>query len=203
MEKKHTKGGEFIIKDTEAADIFIPEEFDEEQLMIKKTCEDFLQAEVNPNLDRIDKLEEGLMPSLLDKAGELGLLAVSIPEEYGGFGKNFNTSMLVADIVGAGHSFAVAISAHTGIGTLPILYYGNEAQKTKYIPKLASGEWKASYCLTEPNSGSDANSGRTKAVLNIKFKSSLDRHYYSLIVYDMIAIESVFHKGLFLYNRSI
>ena len=166
MEKKHTKGGEFIIKDTEAADIFIPEEFDEEQLMIKKTCEDFLQAEVSPNLDRIDKLEEGLMPSLLDKAGELGLLAVSIPEEYGGFGKNFNTSMLVADIVGAGHSFAVAISAHTGIGTLPILYYGNEAQKTKYIPKLASGEWKASYCLTEPNSGSDANSGRTKAVLN-------------------------------------
>ena len=166
MEKKHTKGGEFIIKDTEAADIFIPEEFDEEQLMIKKTCEDFLQTEVNPNLDRIDKLEEGLMPSLLDKAGELGLLAVSIPEEYGGFGKNFNTSMLVADIVGAGHSFAVAISAHTGIGTLPILYYGNEAQKTKYVPKLASGEWKASYCLTEPNSGSDANSGRTKAVLN-------------------------------------
>jgi alkylation response protein AidB-like acyl-CoA dehydrogenase len=166
MEKTHTKGGEFIIKDTEAADIFIPEEFDEEQLMIKKTCEDFLQTEVNPNLDRIDKLEEGLMPSLLDKAGELGLLAVSIPEEYGGFGKNFNTSMLVADIVGAGHSFAVAISAHTGIGTLPILYYGNEAQKTKYIPKLASGKWKASYCLTEPNSGSDANSGRTKAVLN-------------------------------------
>ena len=166
MKKTHTKGGEFIIKDTEAADIFIPEEFDEEQLMIKKTCEDFLQAEVNPNLDRIDKLEEGLMPSLLDKAGELGLLAVSIPEEYGGFGKNFNTSMLVADIVGAGHSFAVAISAHTGIGTLPILYYGNEAQKTKYVPKLASGEWKASYCLTEPNSGSDANSGRTKAVLN-------------------------------------
>jgi alkylation response protein AidB-like acyl-CoA dehydrogenase len=166
MEKTHTKGGEFIIKDTEAADIFIPEEFDDEQLMIKKTCEDFLQTEVNPNLDRIDKLEEGLMPSLLDKAGELGLLAVSIPEEYGGFGKNFNTSMLVADIVGAGHSFAVAISAHTGIGTLPILYYGNEAQKTKYVPKLASGEWKASYCLTEPNSGSDANSGRTKAVLN-------------------------------------
>lgn len=164
--KQAIKGGEFIIKETEAADVFIPEEFDEEQLMIKKTCEDFLEAEVYPNLDRIDKLEEGLMPNLLDKAGELGLLAVSIPEAYGGFGKNFNTSMLVADILGAGHSFAVAISAHTGIGTLPILYYGNEAQKAKYIPKLASGEWKASYCLTEPNSGSDANSGRTKAVLN-------------------------------------
>ena len=166
IEKKSIKGGEFIITETDFQDVFIPEEFDEEQLMIKKTCEDFLQAEVFPNLDRIDKLEEGLMPSLMDKAGELGLLAVSIPEEYGGFGKNFNTSMLVADAVGAGHSFAVALSAHTGIGTLPILYYGNEEQKAKYIPKLASGEWKAAYCLTEPNSGSDANSGRTKAKLN-------------------------------------
>lgn len=166
IEKKSITGGEFIITETDFQDVFIPEEFDEEQLMIKKTCEDFLQAEVFPNLDRIDKLEEGLMPSLMDKAGELGLLAVSIPEEYGGFGKNFNTSMLVADAVGAGHSFAVALSAHTGIGTLPILYYGNEEQKAKYIPKLASGEWKAAYCLTEPNSGSDANSGRTKAKLN-------------------------------------
>lgn len=165
-EKKSIKGGEFIISETDFQDVFIPEEFDEEQLMIKKTCEDFLAAEVLPHLDRIDKLEEGLMPTLMDKAGELGLLAVSIPEEYGGFGKNFNTSMLVADTIGAGHSFAVALSAHTGIGTLPILYYGNKAQKDKYIPKLASGEWKASYCLTEPNSGSDANSGRTKAVLN-------------------------------------
>lgn len=165
-EKKTTKGGEFIITETDFQDVFIPEEFDEEQLMIKKTCEDFLTAEVYPNLDRIDKLEKGLMPSLMDKAGELGLLAVSIPEEYGGFGKNFNTSMLVADIIGSGHSFAVALSAHTGIGTLPILYYGNEEQKAKYIPKLATGEWKASYCLTEPNSGSDANSGKTKAVLN-------------------------------------
>jgi alkylation response protein AidB-like acyl-CoA dehydrogenase len=165
-EKKSMKGGEFIISETDFQDVFIPEEFDEEQLMIKKTCEDFLAAEVLPNLDRIDKLEEGLMPALMDKAGELGLLAVSIPEEYGGFGKNFNTSMLVADTIGAGHSFAVALSAHTGIGTLPILYYGNKVQKDKYIPKLASGEWKASYCLTEPNSGSDANSGRTKAVLN-------------------------------------
>ncbi len=166
MQKKTIKGGEFIISDTDFKDVFIPEEFDEESLMIKKTCEDFLQAEVTPNLDRIDKQEEGLMESLMDKAGELGLLAVSIPEEYGGFGKNFNTSMLVTDAIGAGHSFAVALSAHTGIGTLPILYYGNKEQKDKYIPKLASGEWKASYCLTEPNAGSDANSGKTKAVLN-------------------------------------
>lgn len=163
---KSIKGGEFIIKETLAQDIFIPEEFDEEQLMIKKTCEDFLENEVYPNLDRIDKQEEGLMQTLMDKAGDLGLLAVSIPEEYGGFGKNFNTSMLVADAIGPGCSFAVALSAHTGIGTLPILYYGNAEQKAKYIPKLASGEWKAAYCLTEPNSGSDANSGRTKAKLN-------------------------------------
>ena len=163
---KSIRGGEFIIRETSFEDIFIPEEFDEEQLMIKKTCEDFLEAEVFPNLDRIDSQEEGLMPALMDKAGQLGLLAVSIPEEYGGFGKNFNTSMLVADCVGPGHSFAVALSAHTGIGTLPILYYGNREQKDKYIPKLATGEWKAAYCLTEPNSGSDANSGRTKAKLN-------------------------------------
>ena len=165
---KAIKGGEFIIRETSCEDIFIPEEFDEEQLMIKKTCEDFLESEVFPNLDRIDKLEAGLMPHLMDKAGELGLLAVSIPEEYSGFGKNFNTSMLVADVIGAGHSFAVALSAHTGIGTLPILYYGNESQKAKYVPKLGTGEWKASYCLTEPNSGSDANSGNTKAKLNAK-----------------------------------
>jgi len=166
LKNRSIRGGEFIIRETACEDIFIPEEFDEEQLMIKKTCEDFLESEVYDNLDRIDKLEEGLMVSLMDKAGELGLLAVSIPEEYGGFGKNFNTSMLVADTVGPGCSFAVALSAHTGIGTLPILYYGNKEQKDKYIPKLASGEWKASYCLTEPNSGSDANAGRTKAVLN-------------------------------------
>lgn len=163
---KAIKGGEFVIRETSCLDVFIPEEFDEEQLMIQKTCEDFLAAEVFPNLDRIDSQEEGLMVSLLDKAGELGILGVSIPEQYGGFGKNFNTSMLVTDVVGAGHSFAVALSAHTGIGTLPILYYGNERQKQKYIPKLSTGELKAAYCLTEPNSGSDANSGTTSATLN-------------------------------------
>ncbi|WP_130858346.1 acyl-CoA dehydrogenase family protein [Olivibacter jilunii] len=164
--KRAIKGGEFVIKETRYEDVFIPEEFDEEQLMIKKTCQDFLQTEVTPNLERIDNQEEGLMQTLLDKAGELGLLGVSIPEEYGGFGKNFNTSMLVTDAVGAGHSFAVALSAHTGIGTLPILYYGNTEQKQKYIPKLATGAYKAAYCLTEPNAGSDANSGRTTAKLN-------------------------------------
>ncbi len=172
-DKVTVKGGEFLIKDTTWQDVFIPEEFDEEQQMIAQTCRDFLAAEVYPNLERIDKLEEGLMPSLLTKAGELGILGVSIPEEFGGFGKNFNTSMLVADVIGAGHSFAVALSAHTGIGTLPILYYGSEEQKAKYIPKLGTGEWKAAYCLTEPNSGSDANSGKTKAVLSADGKHYL------------------------------
>ncbi|MGV6946899.1 acyl-CoA dehydrogenase family protein [Sphingobacterium kyonggiense] len=160
------KGGEFVIRETSYQDIFIPEEFDEEAKMIRQTCVDFLDSEVLNKLDRIDAQEEGLMQSLMDKSGELGMLGVSIPEEYGGFGKNFNTSMLVADAVGGGFSFAVALSAHTGIGTLPILYYGNAEQKAKYVPKLATGEWKAAYCLTEPNSGSDANSGRTSAKLN-------------------------------------
>ena len=160
------KGGEFVIRETPYTDVFIPEEFDEEAKMIRQTCRDFLDSEVLNKLERIDAQEEGLMQDLLNKAGELGMLGVSIPEEYGGFGKNFNTSMLVADAVGGGYSFAVALSAHTGIGTLPILYYGNDAQKQKYIPKLTTGEWKAAYCLTEPNAGSDANSGRTSAKLN-------------------------------------
>lgn len=133
--KKTIKGGEFVIRETAYTDIFIPEEFDEEAKMIRQTCLDFLEAEVLDNLDRIDAQEEGLMQSLMDKAGELGMLGVSIPEEYGGFGKNFNTSMLVAEAVGGGFSFAVALSAHTGIGTLPILYYGNAEQKNQIYPQ--------------------------------------------------------------------
>ena len=165
--KKAIKGGEFLIRETQAHEIFIPEEFNEEQRMIAQTCKDFLKQEVYPRLDEIDSQKDpNLMPSLLDKAGELGLLGTSVPQELGGFGMDFNTTMLVAETLGAGYSFAVAISAHTGIGTLPILYYGNDAQKKKYIPNLASGKWKAAYCLTEPDSGSDANSGKTKAVLS-------------------------------------
>ena len=164
---KAIKGGEFLIKETEAGQVFIPEEFTEEQQMVRQTCVDFLKTEIYPRLNEIDAAKSpDLMASLMDKAGELGLLGTSIPEEYGGYGMNFNTSMLVTDAVGAGHSFAVALSAHTGIGTLPILYYGNDAQKAQYLPKLASGEWKAAYCLTEPDSGSDANSGKSKAVLS-------------------------------------
>src|SRR6201988_2791336 len=161
-----TKGGEFLIKETDAQDIFIPEQWTEEQLMMKHTCEEFIDHDVIPHLDRIDNQEEGLMPSLLEKAGSLGLLSISIPENLGGLGFDFVTSMLTTEVIGAGHSVAVALSAHSGIGTLPILYYGNEEQKKKYIPKLASGEWKACYCLTEPGSGSDANSGKTSAKLS-------------------------------------
>ena len=163
--KKALMGGEFLVRETEASDIFVPEEYDEEQLMIVQSSKDFLEQEVYPKLDRIDALEEGLMPELVTKAGELGLLGISVPEELGGFGKNFVTSMLASEATGAGHSFSVAVSAHSGIGTLPILYYGNEEQKAKYIPKLATGEFKGAYCLTEPGSGSDANSGKTKAKL--------------------------------------
>ena len=164
-ETKALKGGEFIIRDTKPEQIFIPEEWTEEQEMIAKMCDDFIAQEIEPNLDRIDAMEEGLMPSLLDKAGELGLLSLSVPEDLGGMGLDFKTTLLATERLGKGYSFSVAYGAHTGIGTLPILYYGTEEQKQKYIPKLASGEWKASYCLTEPGAGSDANSGKTKADL--------------------------------------
>jgi alkylation response protein AidB-like acyl-CoA dehydrogenase len=160
------KGGEFILKASNAGDIFTPEQFDEEQKMMAATAREFINTEVIPILDRIDSQEAGLVPKLLEKAGELGLLAISIPEQYGGFGKDFNTSLLITEEVGAGHSFAVALAAHTGIGTLPILYFGNEAQKAKYLPGLSSGAQKASYCLTEPGSGSDALAAKTKAVLS-------------------------------------
>ena len=165
--KNAIKGGEFLIRETQANEIFIPEEWSEEQKMIAKTCLDFVKQEISPRLDEIDSMKDPtLLPSLMDKAGALGLLGTSVPESLGGFGMSFNTTMLVAEVLGGAHSFAVAYGAHTGIGTLPILYYGTEAQKKKYVPKLATGEWKACYCLTEPDSGSDANSGKTKAVLS-------------------------------------
>lgn len=166
------KGGEFLVKPIAPESITIPEEFTEEQRMIKDMCKEFLDNEILPNLDRIDSLEEGLMPSLLEKAGELGLLATSIPEEFGGYGKDFITSLLITEMVGGGNSFAVAMSAHTGIGMLPILYFGTEDQKKQYLPKLCTGELKASYCLTEPESGSDALAAKTKAI-----KSDDGKHY--------------------------
>ena len=160
------KGGEFLVKKTTPEAIFTPEEWQEEALMIAGMCDEFISKEIHPILDRIDAMEPGLMVSLLDKAGELGLLGLSVPEELGGMGVDFKTSLLATEYLGKGHSFSVAYGAHTGIGSLPLLYYGNEAQKQKYSPLLASGEWKAAYCLTEPSAGSDANSGKTKAVLS-------------------------------------
>ena len=173
-EEQPIKGGEFIIRNTKPEDIFTPEEWSEEHKMIAQMCDDFILQEIIPHLDRIDSMEEGLMPSLMEKAGELGLLGLSVPEELGGLGLDFKTTLMATEHLGLGFSFSVAYGAHTGIGTLPILYYGNEEQKKKYIPKLASGEWKAAYCLTEPNAGSDANSGKTKADL------SADGTHYTL-----------------------
>jgi len=167
------KGGEWLIKESNAFETFTPEDFNEEQLMVKDMCLQFLAAEVMPVIDRIDKLEEGLMPSLMVKAGEQGLLGSSVPEDLGGLGKDFITSTLVNEGLGGGYSFSVAIAAHTGIGTLPILYFGTEEQKKKYIPKLASGEWKGAYGLTEPNSGSDALGAKTTAVLSADGKHYL------------------------------
>ncbi|MFT6760951.1 MAG: alkylation response protein AidB-like acyl-CoA dehydrogenase [Psychroserpens sp.] len=166
LDKKAIQGGEWLVRDTNCQDVFTPEEWTEEQLMIAQTCRDFIAQEVTPYLDRIDSMEEGMMAGLMDKAGELGLLAITVPENHGGMGASFNTSVLVAEATGMGHSFSVAISAHTGIGTLPIQYYGNEDQRSRYLPGLGSGELKAAYALTEPSSGSDANSGKTKAVLS-------------------------------------
>jgi len=161
------QGGEFLVRETPAQDIFIPEEFSEEQKMMAQACQDFIETEINPNVEAIDSMKHPeLVPALFKKAGDLGLLGIAVPEEYGGLGMSFNTSMLIADIIGASGSFSTTYGAHTGIGTLPILYYGTEEQKHHYLPKLATGEWAACYCLTEPDAGSDANSGKTKAVLS-------------------------------------
>jgi alkylation response protein AidB-like acyl-CoA dehydrogenase len=164
--KTTIKGGEWLIKESDPAATFIAEEFNEEQHMIRDMCDQFLNTEVFPILNRIDSMEPGLMRSLVQKAGEQGMLAVSFPEEYGGMGKDFVTATIVNEFLGAGHAFSVAISAHTGIGTLPILYFGTEYQKEKYIPKLISGEWVGAYGLTEPNSGSDALGAKTTARLS-------------------------------------
>jgi alkylation response protein AidB-like acyl-CoA dehydrogenase len=168
------KGGEWLIKESSPFETFTAENFVEEQRMIRDMCNQFLDAEVYTILDRIDNLEPGLMKSLVTKAGEQGLLSVSFPEEYGGLGKDFVTSTIVNEYLGAGHSFSVAIAAHTGIGTLPILYFGTPDQKQKYIPKLITGEGAGAYGLTEPNSGSDALGAKTSA------KLSDDGKYYLL-----------------------
>ena len=164
--RKVLKSGEFLVSEIEASDIFIPEEFNEEQRMIAQTCQDFLDTEVYPNMEALEKCDRVLMKTILKKSGELGMMGISVPEEYGGFGQSFVTQMLVAETTGAGYSFSVAYMAHCGIGTLPIMYYGNEDQRQRYVTKLATGELIGAYCLTEPGAGSDANSGKTNARLS-------------------------------------
>jgi len=166
MEKITLKGGEFLIKDEPANSVFIPEEFSEEQIMFSDMANDFLKSRVWPNVVKLDKHEEpGLMVKLLEEAGELGLLGAGLPEEYGGMGVDFNTETILSEHLGPSHSFGVAAAAHSGIGTLPLLYFGTDAQKQKYLPDLAIGKIKAAYCLTEPGSGSDALAAKTRADL--------------------------------------
>ena len=177
MEATATKsaitGGAFLVQSSTPEQTFTPEDFTEEQHMIADMANDFLDKEVMPHLVEIDQQMEGLMPSLLDKAGELGLLGAAFPESLGGLGKDFVTATLINECLGGGHSFAVAMAAHNGIGSLPILYFGTEAQQQKYIPKLATGEMKGAYALTEPGSGSDALGAKTTATLSADGKNYL------------------------------
>lgn len=162
-----TRGGQFIVKETKAEDIFTPEDFSEEQQMMRDSVIEFVDRELWPNKPRFEKKDYAFTEEMMRKAGELGLLGVAVPEAYGGLGMGFVSTMLVCDYIsGTSGSFSTAFGAHTGIGTMPITLYGNEEQKQKYVPKLATGEWFGAYCLTEPGAGSDANSGKTKAVLS-------------------------------------
>ena len=170
-----TRGGQFIVKETKCEDVFTPEDFNEEQVMMRDSVKEFADKEIWPNKDRFEKKDYAFTEETMRKAGDLGFLSVAVPEAYGGMGMGFVNTVLVCDYIsGATGSFSTAFGAHTGIGTMPITLYGTEQQKQKYVPKLASGEWFGAYCLTEPGAGSDANSGKTKAVL------SDDGKYYSI-----------------------
>ncbi|MBK8348965.1 MAG: acyl-CoA dehydrogenase family protein [Saprospiraceae bacterium] len=166
VSSKVLKGGEFLIKESNYQEMFIPEDFNEEQLMVKGTVKSFVEQEIIPLTERIEKLEEGLIPQILENFAQLGLLGTHMPEELGGSNLDYITNTLIGEEVGPSGSFSVSYNAHTGIGMLPILYYGTEAQKLKYLPKLITGELKSSYCLTEPSSGSDALSAKSTATLN-------------------------------------
>jgi alkylation response protein AidB-like acyl-CoA dehydrogenase len=166
------KGGEFLIKQTPAQEVFTTEDFNEEQQMMRDAVKEFVDREIWPEKERFESGDYAYTEESMRKAAELGFLGITVPEQYGGMGMGFVSTMLVCDYIsGASGSFATAYGAHTGIGTMPIILYGTEEQKSKYVPKLASGEWFGSYCLTEPGAGSDANSGKTKAVLSEDGKS--------------------------------
>ncbi|MFZ4435117.1 MAG: acyl-CoA dehydrogenase family protein [Flavobacterium psychrophilum] len=162
-----TRGGQFLVKETESSSVFTPEDFTAEQKLMRDTVTEFVDKEIWPHKLRFEQRDFALTESCMRKAAELGFLSIAVPEAYGGLGMGFVDTCLVCDYIsGATGSFSTAFGAHTGIGTMPILLYGTEEQKQKYVPKLASGEWFGAYCLTEPDAGSDANSGKTKAVLN-------------------------------------
>jgi len=175
IEKNVTRGGQFLVKETRSEDIFTPEDFTEEQRMMRDSVKEFTDKELWAQKEKFEKKDYKYTEEAMRKAGEMGFLGVAVPEEYGGLGMGFVDTVLVCDYIsGATGSFSTAFGAHTGIGTMPITLYGTEEQKKKYVPKLASGEWFGAYCLTEPGAGSDANSGKTKAVL------SEDGKYYSI-----------------------
>ena len=162
-----TRGGQFLVKETKCENVFTPEDFSEEQIMMRDSVKEFVDKEIWPNKDRFEKKDYAFTEQIMRQAGEMGFLSVAVPEAYGGMGMGFVDTCLVCDYIsGATGSFGTAFGAHTGIGTMPITLYGTEEQKQKYVPKLASGEWFGAYCLTEPGAGSDANSGKTKAVLS-------------------------------------
>ena len=174
LEKNLTRGGEFIVRETDCNDVFTPEDFTEEQKMMKDAVHDFAEKEIWSKKSEFEKHNYDLTFEVIKKAGDLGFLGVGVPEEYGGLGMPFTSSMLVCDYIsGSSGSTSTAYGAHTGIGTFPILLYGNEEQKKKYVPKLATGEHIGAYCLTEPTAGSDANNGKTKAVLTADKKHYL------------------------------
>ena len=165
--KNISQGGGFIVNETAANTVFTPEDFSEEQLMMKESVQEFVDRDIVPNRERFEQKDYDLTRDMMAKAGDLGFLGVAVPEAYNGLGMSFTSTMLVCDYIsGANGSFSTAFGAHTGIGTMPITLYGNEQQKQKYVSKLATGEWFGAYCLTEPGAGSDANSGKTKAVLS-------------------------------------
>ena len=174
ISKKSIKGCEFIVKELTPETIFTPEDFSEEQILMKGSVKEFVDREIIAERSRFENKDYEYTKEVMEKAGELGFLGVGVPEEYGGMGMSFTSTMLVCEYIsGANGSFSTAFGAHTGIGTMPIVLYGNEKQKSKYVPKLASGEWFGSYCLTEPSAGSDANSGKTVAKLSDDKKSYL------------------------------
>lgn len=190
------RGGQFLVKETLAEDVFTPEDFSEEQQMMRDSIKDFVDREIWPIKDRFENHDYALTEEVMKKAGELGLLGIAVPEEYGGLGMDFVTTVLAADYIsGATGSVATAFGAHTGIGTMPITLYGTEEQKKKYVPNLANGTWFGAYALTEPEAGSDANSGTTKAVL------SEDGKYYSITGNKMWISNSGFCHTFIVFAR--